>query len=30
MMLSNDLMSLGMIYKSYVYYVNYMCNICDA
>jgi len=30
MMLSDNLMSLGMIYESYMYNVNYMCNICDA
>jgi len=30
MMLRDNLMSLRMIYESYVYYVNYMCNICDA
>jgi len=29
-MLRDNLMSLRMIMNSYVYYVNYMCNICDA
>jgi len=29
-MLCEDLMLLIVIYESYVYYVNYMSNKCDA